>query len=207
MFNLKLNFTNIKKSITNIVSKVFNRPVEQSIPDIESIVKDRFREYLLNTSFFRSASDGNLKGQLGFPDGESYDIVSNFIDDVIDQIIVEYYPYTNKAGGRIIVTLKEDYITELSSSSILVSENGYDLPWIEWLLTAGSKPIITDFRYKPMLGKGRSLEGIMINKGSWHVPNEFAGTEQSNIITRYLEDFQQNIEQTISNIINKNLNV
>lgn len=69
------------------------------------------------------------------------------------------------------------------------SENGFQVPWLEWLLTSGDSIVLEDHFYiDKAWATSRTGRGIMVKSHrGWHVPAEFAGTAADNWLTRVIE--------------------
>lgn len=200
MFNLKA----LKDKVVGFFKQKVKEVIKKSTPKIKRNIHERFRAYLENEDFYRSLREGRLQSELGLPQGQSYQMVDELVDLIIDKLDVIYID--DDDGGKIIIDISEESIEEIASSvGSIESENGFDVPWAEWLLLYGSKVIITDHRFKYEPGLGRSEGGIMVKRGTWEVPGEYAGTAQNNVITRALSNFAEELASEITVEINRKL--
>ena len=110
---------------------------------------------------------------------------------------------------RISVTvtiLEQDYSNVLSLPEAIysyTSANGSGvLEWLRWILLGGGGQIIAGFEFSPLASPfSRTGGGLMVAGNGWRVPPSLSGTATNNILTRSL----QNIEQDIKIIVNREL--
>lgn len=179
------------------------------------IVKPKFQEFikekLLQTSEYRSLISGILKKDFGL-----YDPLPK-LNAIIDTWLsnIQVYSSATKSFLSIHVDMfQEDFgdVTQLAEARI-VTEKGDVLPWLDWLLTFGDTSIIFNYHVIPKSGLGsfrspkpsRSGYGIMIPKGSWRVPPEFAGTTQDNWVTRAFTHSQTRIYNILQTSIEESI--
>lgn len=204
MFKLKDTFNQIKNKILNSVQKIFVKKVKYSIPDIETLVKTRFRDFFIKSKYYTYLTSHRISAELGFPAFDADNMIEEVLGLIIEEFDVIYEEKKHAVNIKII--LKEGaYNRILSAYPRIETEKGDQLEWLHWLLENGSKKFIVGYRFKPMFS-GRSLGGIMVPKGSWGVPSEISGTYSDNFITRLMEEFDEVLKTQISNIIlNKNV--
>ena len=70
---------------------------------------------------------------------------------------------------------------------------------LQWLLLEGDRKIIVGYHYSARASKrSRSDLGLMIRKGSWGVPSEFAGTQENNWATRAISASEFRIQNLMA---------
>jgi hypothetical protein len=154
---------------------------------------------------------GQLRLEFGIPDTSK---VNEVISKLADTISISRNPtnINNRGltGGFTVYGLKaDDFNGVLSDDSAMVidEDNGYSLPWLEWLLLKGNKTIIQ--KHEVQIGPNptsRTGMAIMVKSNkSWRVPPEFVGTVQNNWTTRAIERAQNAISQVIKKEIEANI--
>jgi hypothetical protein len=87
--------------------------------------------------------------------------------------------------------IRSNFDDVLSTEFSIVRDNqrGYELPWLKWLLLDGTKSLVDN--YGVVFGPSKySRTGYAIMRSgsrSWGIPNEFAGTQNDNWITRAID--------------------
>jgi hypothetical protein len=89
-------------------------------------------------------------------------------------------------GGIRLEVLKKDLSEVLSvPGAYFISEGRYEVPWLEWLLTAGDRVVVSEHHFAAGFShKSRTGEGVMVRGANWRVPSEFSGTRDNNFVTR-----------------------
>lgn len=196
--------TEIKKRILTAllpeVSTYFNKAINQlnnKIPLIliNNITKQPEYNALIN--------DVNLRGQLGIVDPETR--LSEILTSINNnKVVVLNSPKLSRdqiVGKFIIKMVKSDFSDLLSlSSASFVSEGGYNVSWLKWLLIEGDSIIISDYYYQNRFGTGRTGFGTMRRGGAWRVPPEYAGNISDNWITRAIDSSITEIDSLISTL-------
>ncbi len=105
------------------------------------------------------------------------------------------------SGGITIRAVRASYMDVLKDPiATYVTENGFRLHWLEWLLLEGGNTIIST--HSIVSGQGRAGRLIMIpTGGGWGVPEGYQGTKQDNMITRAIKDAEPNIIREIERMI------
>ena len=78
------------------------------------------------------------------------------------------------------------------------SLRGYSLPWLQWLLLDGTKVLIDS--HQVVIGpnlRSRTSMAIMRPGSGWSVPNEFAGTQNNNWLTRAIDSSSDSINNLL----------
>lgn len=128
-----------------------------------------------------------IKGRLGLVDpAAAVDAVARAVGDAVEASV--------DAGGLLVLASRVDYSDVLPVQGAL-HEAG--VPWLEWLLTAGTGPVVLSHWYLPGPEDGpypvrtgsRTGLGVMVPVGGkghapFSVPAEVAGTAADNWLTR-----------------------
>lgn len=205
-FNLKLldSDSSIKDAILKELKAVLDKTLIKTLDKSEPKIRILFRAALRNEPEYNSLIGGDLRRQFGIED------VSN-VDRAIDKIISYTQFSINRittnayglSGGIKLTIVPRDLngIIDDSSAFVMDSERGYNLPWLEWLLTRGGQIIVKNFEVRyGTSNRSRSGDALMISSDiNWRVPAEFAGTVNNNWITRALSTIEDKIVKTLEN--------
>jgi hypothetical protein len=131
---------------------------------------------------------GKLGPQFGIPDGENTLIVETICKAASEAFSIEVNSVNkNLVGGVYLNFVSSDFEKFLSiPEGHVYTEQGGDLHWLDWLLTKGYATVVTGYSFLLKIDApgSRSKGGLMIERGIWRVPTEFAGTVENNFITR-----------------------
>ena len=83
--------------------------------------------------------------------------------------------------------------------SLVRTEKGADLHWLDWLLTLGDKTIVIGYEYKPGTG-GRSGGGTMTKGTAFRVSPSYSGTIEDNFITRAFSNKEKEVSSILMGI-------
>lgn len=161
-----------------------------SKPTIQHIVKEEIKD----SPEYQSMVDGRgqLHGSLGIVDPISQlDAIIDIITSDIEMVPVPAQKVGKTVtGGFRLEVVRGNYEDILNSNlGSFVSENNFVVPWLQWLLTAGTSRVVQDYvvKFGPSPFSRTGL-AVMAKKagGGYSIPNEFAGTPEDNFITRAL---------------------
>lgn len=191
---LNLRLSRIGATLTRPVAKLIIDAIRNS-PEVQSILGVGERE--------------SLHTQLGIVNPEK----------VIEQLLGIWEKgihVTNKPlrqvgnelkGGYKIMAIMSSYEDVLNSGvGEFTSENGFPVPWLQWLLIEGSGTIIKDYEIvfnRPL--RSRTNNAIMEKGRGWRVPPQFAGTPRNNFVTRSIDSVSNEIEKLIIDTTTKRL--
>lgn len=199
-----LDSTNeIQKNILIALQNILEKAINSSIREVSENIKDIVERALKSQPEYNSLINGELRYHFGISDTSNVDIV---ISQLINTLKVEIKPITltpRGLGGGYVINMinSQDFGGVLSSDASFVvdSKGGYKLPWLEWLLLRNNEYIVKNYDIK--LGPNpysRSGGAVMVaSNSSWRVPPEFAGSKNSNWITRALENVDAEIIKTM----------
>jgi len=157
-----------------------------------------------------------LAAQFGLKDGKQF--AEAVIAAAADTLNVEFYGFALSKGsylkGKVHITLLPTDLSSVLSipEANFTSEDGFNIPWLYWLLNKGNSYIIVGYKYIPLTGLGRANWGIMqktrnnASKGSWRIPPEYAGTINNNWFSRGIAASISKIEAVYTNIISEEIN-
>jgi hypothetical protein len=147
-----------------------------------------------------------LTGHFGIPLGSAEGRLDTLKNIWLNQIDVRTQTRGNALHRNIIIKVLEiDWQQVINSDAAHVqTDKGDDLPWLEWLLLEGSRPINAEYHVVDASNSNISRSHLMLMRkgGTWGVPAPFYGTSNDNFITRILEDIARD-ETHIGGIISQ----
>lgn len=144
---------------------------------------------LSDSRTFTSLLYGQLKIDFGLTDEEANTGTNSILESVKDSTKVKLIKNTKGNAFAISINITPN-LSELSEISYINDgKNGGEITWLMWLLTKGVQIVVDGFRVKYGDYKAsRSGGGIMLPKGFFRVDPDFAGTPDSNFITKAVEE-------------------
>jgi len=193
----------IRNQILTSIKEHMEQVFKKAVPALSKSIPQVVYKVIVDEPEYQSLLSGKLKYEFGIP--SSAQKVNDIIDIWTKNIVINATPITMSSsglkGGFNINMIKDNYEDVLTSDSALVTDSMSQavLPWLEWLLLYGDKIIVRN--YEVVVGPSPySRTGLAIMKPSkqnWRVPPEFAGTKNSNWITRALEKLDSSIPDLI----------
>lgn len=195
------------QDIVNMVLKDVVKYLKVKLRGIERLVKIQAKtlitEALENSPVYKALlNNGELRTELGVvkPSTDLKGITKLLIDGIQVTPLQLDILNNNISGEMTVTAVPKDFGLLLSSglgtyTSINKSGEQTEIPWLRWLLTTGSQPVIVGYRIKYNMPEfSRTKNAIMVEKtgGEWFVPAEYQGTLQDNFITRALNNAQVN---------------
>lgn len=187
-----------------IAAELF-RQVKAKLISIQNPLREDIRlllkSYIEAEDPYGSLKFGTLKAHFGLPSNRSSSMVDNIVEEAVSTVnLVENLKIGAKSisGGFSITAINSSYSDLFSlGDSIVITEKGTTLQWLEWLLVLGDAGIVTGYDVSPIKGKGRSGLAIMIMRPEnvWSVPNNsdtgerrsFRGFPGNNWFTRAID--------------------
>lgn len=193
--SLKINESSreIQNRILQALSIDLNNHISRAMPNIEQYFKIKINDIIVNSHTSWFLSNGQLKADFGL----DFDPVPAIAQAVADSVKVNFKRLDKRLKGGIEITVQPlDYLNLLSlPESVVITEKGAQLPWLDWLLTYGNSVIIVNFGVLYQQGLGRSGMGIMVQGNRpFTIDPFFAGTKDDNWITRAIDLEIQNLE-------------
>ena len=197
--NVKIKISDVKKDIDN----QYTQNVRKNISKIQRILDEKIEQIV------------SQRLLAGLPTIEGIDLAEIGVPDIntrltaIVQAIAQNVKVKISGTKRIMVNitiLQQDYSDVLSLPEAVytyTSTRGSGiLEWAKWILLGGNGTIVGGFEFSPLASPfSRTGGGLMVAGGGWNIPAGLSGTSTNNILTRALE----NIEQDIQVIINREL--
>lgn len=187
------------------VAQKLNLALQKSLRGIEQGVGAAVESAVKKSSEYRSILGGRLWHELGIvnPAGAMEAIIQQLKSDVRAELSLLTAQGNRFFGGLEIGILRGDYATLLDlPEARFISEGGFTIDWLNWLLTRGGYLINTRYRFAPGPNKAsRTGSGVMAIGGTWGIPGEHAGTVNDNWLTRALST----LDEPVSLVIQKEL--
>lgn len=181
------------RALSNQVKQMFRKSQIPLRTKIRLIVK----QALINCPEVESLRSGTLKYDFGLV-SDYTDLLVNNISEAIE---IEYKPIQISFSGvssALVIYINGQWLDTITKSSYwayIPTENG-QLPWLDWLLTAGDSVVVAG--YSVAYGNwGRSGGAIMLKYNNFQVNPQYSGTITDNFLTRAIEKNQDQIEQAL----------
>jgi hypothetical protein len=205
---MKISFTLLENS-----PEIYKKILDALLPDVTSYMQDAtslvkkelpqiIMSSILASPEYTSIVGGKLRFDFGLVDGSSK--VDGLLQIWTNNIMIVYD--IPKINGNTIISkfsismIKADYSDVLGSdyAQMIDSLRGYSLPWLQWLLLDGTKVLIDN--HQVVIGpnlRSRTSMAIMRPGSGWSVPNEFAGTQNNNWLTRAIDSSSDSINNLL----------
>ena len=208
----------IKKKLLKELVKNLKVKIPAMRPKIESTVRGLIGKYIRVSPEYLSFAGGILQKELGVTNPYvSLDQMVSMLANTVTVTMKPVYQRSNQVGGGFTVrAFPIDFYNQIEGLGRYTSEKGHDIPWLQWLLTAGDQVIIQDYRISfgglakqfsrtggPIMRK--SDKGWGVSAASSRVPSEFSGTITNNFITRAMDMMQPELQKNIESIIRSKL--
>lgn len=184
----------VEEALREILGKIIARVRNDIPPEIERRIVGA-PEYIALLS-------GRFRGEIGVVNPAP--VIRAMVGILQKEMEIEIEPVKVRAGsvkGGFRVSVVRANLAPLFNlpGAIFRSENGYDVPWLEWLLTAGDRIVIADYHFSPIPSeRSRTGEGLMNKGGSWHVPSAYAGTTEDNWLIRALSGLEEYVDKLLA---------
>ena len=197
--NIKID----SKQINQEINRALDQNIGKNITRIQKILNDKIQQIVFQRLIGGiPVIQGTDLAEIGVPDINTR--LTSILQTLASNIKVKVS--FDKSIKIDINILEEDYSDVLSLPEAVytyTSSNGSGvLEWLKWILLGGNGTIVGGFEFSPSSSPfSRTGGGLMIPGNGWGVPSNLAGTASNNILTRSL----QNIEQDIKIIVNREL--
>lgn len=199
----------IEQRILKALLSEISDGMKKYVKNISINIKNIISQAIENSPEYQSLISGSLKGEFGIPDPE------NRLTQLL-QIWKNNASVTYSAPSIVGSSIKSSFKLEMIKAdlsdvlgsdlaTVIDSNSGKSINWLEWLSLAGDKTIIKDYTivYGP---NKRSRTGLAVMRqqsgAKWRVPSEFSGNITNNWIIRSIDAVSDQIENTISSGFN-----
>ena len=190
----------VRKALRAAIQKedFLNTKVQKIIDFIGQFLYEQF----VNSPTYTSLTSGTLRAELGLDDSE----VAKLPDLIIDMLTIHSdLDFSNGKIKLVIKFIDENFDPNKYGSYISVNRRGEStlIPWLYWLLTAGTNDVVVDYKVALIQGAGRSEMAIMMEEegATYYIEHIFSGTAQYNWITRTIKDSFPEIQNKIIGIL------
>jgi hypothetical protein len=177
----------IKETFANFLNTKFKRK--------NSAIKTRVRKYIYawvrqqpEMQDILAGKYGSLAPHFGIPEGTHYEVVEKICVAAANAFTIEVVPVNKNLVGGVYLNFIGSTFSDLLSleEGYVDTEKGEKLHWLDWLLNRGFQTLVIGYHFMVKVDdpNSRSGGGIMVKRGTWRVPPEFAGTIDDNFITR-----------------------
>jgi hypothetical protein len=199
----------IRLEINTYFEKAMAKFSRRALREIRTVVKENIKN---NPIYQRLISGESIYHQLGVIDLRTQ--LNAIVDLIVDKIRIDYdvtkfLKRTSGADFKFTVTFLDFDYSELlqDENAIFITEKGFVIEWLQWLLIEGNNPIIIDFHYKPTYSDAsRTGYGIMVPKGTWSVPPGVSGTQYDNWITQSMDRVNEIIPGIVEKLLEEEFN-
>jgi hypothetical protein len=181
-----------------------DRRLRDAEDKIKRDVKSLTRDLLAFQPEILSLKNGRLRADFGIPKDE--DPTATIIEAIAESTEVELKMSSSGksawVGGLIIYIQPKNFANLLSLAGVTVTtKKGTTIPWLDWLLTAGDRILVTEYHVEYKSGTGRSGRGHMKENDTFRVNPSFSGTSDNNFISRAFEGKENELKDIIRNHI------
>jgi hypothetical protein len=188
-----MSFERFKKNVINELRERAKSLVQRNYSKIRRAVKPVIVDAIYDCPEMESLRSGKLRYDLGVKADPTLLISWSVADTMKLQ-----YAYSNQYIFNFSISIQPGRYENLLDlpQSVFISENGRKVPWLEWLLTNGTKVIMADFGVLYKEGVGRTDGAITVkNVTPFMIDPAFAGVSGDNFISRALNKNAQKIQQ------------
>jgi hypothetical protein len=215
--NLITQTKTIKKRILQELVRNLKVKIPAMRPKVETAVRGLIGKYIKLSPEYLSFAGGQLQQELGVlnPYGPLNDMISILANSVVVTMKPVYQRSGQVGGGFTVTAVPSTIYSQLEGMGQYTSKNGFTIPWLQWLLTAGDKIIIKDYkvsfggRAKKLSRTGpimrKSSDGWGIGASSSRISPEYSGTLSNNFVTRAMDRMQPELEKKFEAIVRSKL--
>ena len=196
---IRENHKTVQARLKRAMQLEVNRVFQKAAVHVETALQTKVANWIFYSDEMQSLLGGVLRGHFGIISPAPQ--VMTIVASIADTIEVNWTPVNPALMGSplVIKVQPSDLLNVLGAITPLITENGYSLDWIEWLLLRGDSPVVFD--YHVVEGDfGRTGDAKMVSGGNYSVGRAaptYTGTQDNNFITRALEGKESEIQRLI----------
>lgn len=206
-YSIRIDESEFFNAANSELQKLVSDSISYAISKTRNLFKEEIKKALVQDKTYDQLIDFNdtLFFDIGLPSMAA--VRDSIVEFVSKSFNLRKLPARrNDFGGISIVILKEGIQPLLSLPYASYTSRRGQVDWLEWLLTAGTSEVISNYKvlYGPFETYSRTGEAIMIpsKKGGFKLEPEHAGTIDDNWITRSLSRVEYRIKDIFENIVN-----
>lgn len=191
--------SDLRRAILQEAASRINSRLPQAVAPIRLRLGQVVQHTIEASPEYASLRGGKLQAELGIIDAQG--AVERIVQGILSGMEVELRPVfvvgNTITGGMSVKLLRVDLADVLNSpGTSFQSEGGYQIEWLDWLLTAGDSVVVVDYEFlagphpHSRTGLGVMRKGVV----GWRVPPEFAGRPDDNWLTRALNNLDAEAE-------------
>lgn len=191
---------------------VINGGIQRAAPSIGKRLGELLISVIKQGRTYQSLVGGDLRYELGLENARSdMDSILSVLSKSVALNFSPFKYYRGKVTGSLSIDLlKDGFAPLLAHSKASYQSNQYTVNWLDWLLTKGDSVIILDHHIVFDLNSAqqsysRTGDALMFPGGTWRVPPQFSGLEDSNFIIWGVEsrEFQNGANKIINEELKK----
>lgn len=202
-----IDFSHFERAINNRLAYIISERLNRAAREVRTHLPRLVERHIYSSHETDLIMRGKERHELGLVSPQT--VIDNIIDRIVEFAtvhVVEPKPYAGVISGSLFVALlRKDYIDALrADGATFVSEHGFDVPWVEWLLLKDGEKAVLGFRYVDKVTvHSRTGKGVMeeVSGSSWTVPESIQGDRGDNWLLRALQGIQQEIGQIMARAI------
>ena len=204
-------FVRFKKDVRREVNRKFKAIAPAMQTGLRTRMRQIVNEAIKSEDEYNEITGGVLRAELGVPNSRAR--IDAIIDRWISSIFIKVQPGTAPLLDIQIGIIDSSYqdVLAMAEAEYTYRSRHYKrnvtIPWLQWLLTEGTKRLVTG--YHVVRNPRRSRTGTVImrqnDRKSWSVPSTYSGTAGNNFVTRAFSDINQKIIQVIDELLIRNL--
>jgi hypothetical protein len=183
----------LEQGVRSAVLDQLKRKLHSMLPTLEQSLRGEIRRRLQQSDVIEALLKGNLRAQLGLTHEEVVSM-STAIPDAVGKALHLRIHKTASSLDIVAEMISRGYEELLSipqATYVQTHTTGEprEIKWLEWLLTKGDTIVVGGFRvkYTPNNTNSRSQGAIMLKGSGFRISPQWAGTAESNFITRALD--------------------
>jgi hypothetical protein len=197
----------VQDRVNEALAKLINKKLTTKKSMIVRTLKKNVNEWTATSpeilSLQKAGVVNELPAQFGIRGGNTGDVVDAIVTSIAESTVINIQNITPSLRGRIEFSFQPSNFANLLglAQGHVITQEGTDLHWMNWLLKRGDEVIITGYDYTPSR-KGRSGGGTMEKGTVFRVDPRYSGTESNNFVTRLFSNREEEIKKLIIEVFN-----
>lgn len=211
-FDILDSDADLQKKIISVFAAKLNSVLVDATKSIEIAVREQImRPRITLSPEWISLQSGQLRADLGIANPDP--VLNQLLNDILDGIRVSVKKVhsgpSGLQGGLEIHFLPVGHGELLNKPyAKFLTRKGYEIRWLDWLLTRGDAILVADYIVKTNLTTGqksrsRTRVAVMVRGSGYRIPAYFSGTLSDNFLIRSFDDakLRDELEDVIQHAI------